>query len=77
MINIPPADRPRFEQAVKHLHSLGPRATAEALAEIAAKIGGLPAIVGVLNDYQRLSPALLRAAGGDRFPPRMLRRVPA
>ena len=71
---IPPAARPQFEQSVKHLHALGPRATAEALAEIAARIGGLPAITAVLNEYRALSPHKLRATGGDRFP-RVLRRV--
>ena len=75
MHNIPPGQRPQFEQSVRHLHSLGPRATAEALAEIAAKIGGLPAITGILNEYRNLSPAQLRAAGGDRFPPQPLRKV--
>ena len=75
MHNIPPAARPQFEQSVRHLHALGPRATAEALAEIAARIGGLPAITAILNDFRNLSPAQLRATGGDRFPRRPLREV--
>jgi hypothetical protein len=73
--NIPPAARPQFEQSVLHLHALGPRATAEAFAEIAARIGGLPAITAVLNEYRALTPAQLRATGGDRFPPKPLRVV--
>ena len=75
MHTIPPAARPQFEQSVRHLHGLGPRATAEAIAEIAARIGGLPAITGILNEYRRLSPGQVRIAGADRFPPRPLRRV--
>ena len=75
MHNIPPAARPQFEQSVRHLHALGPRATAEALAEVAARIGGLPAITAILNEYRNLSPTLLRATGGDRFPPRAMRKV--
>ncbi len=77
MHNIPLAARPQFEQSIRHLHALGPRATAEAVAEIAARIGGLPAITAVVNEYRRLPPMQLREAGGDRLPPRVLRRVPA
>jgi hypothetical protein len=59
------------------LHALGARATAELLAEVAAKIGGLPCILTTLDEYQqRLSPRLLRIAGGDRFPRRPLHVVP-
>jgi hypothetical protein len=75
--NIPPALRPQFEQSVRHLHALGPRATAEALAEIAAKIGGFPAITAVLNDYRCLSVDKLKVTGGDRFPRRPINRVAA
>ena len=75
MHNIPPAARPQFEQSIRHLHALGPRATAEAIAEIAARIGGLPAITAILNEYRNLNPTHLRATGGDRFPSRPLRRV--
>lgn len=75
MHNIPPAARPQFEQSVRHLHALGARATAEAIAEIAARIGGLPAITAVLNEYRSLNTRQLHVAGGDRFPPRPLRRV--
>ena len=32
------------------LHARGPDATAEALAEVARRIGGLAAIIGVLNE---------------------------
>jgi len=74
--NIPYALRPQFDQAVATVHSLGPRVTAEAFAEVAARIGGLPAIMSVLNEFRRLSPQKLRVTGGDRFPVRPLRRVP-
>jgi hypothetical protein len=76
MVHLQPLDRLRLERGVLHLHNLGPRAEAEFLAELAGKIGGLPAILGLLAEYQaKLSPAKLRASGGDRFPPRALRRV--
>ena len=55
----------------------GARATAELLAEVGHCIGGMPCILGLLNEYQRrLNPCLLHAVGGDRFPRRALRVVP-
>ena len=68
---------PKLRRGAEHLHRLGARATAEALAEIANRIGGMPAILGVLEEYRaRLTPEMLAVAGGDRFPPRALRAVP-
>ena len=70
-------DRMRLQRGAEHLHSLGARATAELLAEIGARIGGMPCILGLLAEYERrLTPAMIRAAGADRFPPRPLREVP-
>lgn len=73
---INPLDRQRLDRGAAHLHRLGARATAEALAQIAARIGGMPAILGTLTEYERVTPGMVRAAGGDRFPPRPLRAVP-
>lgn len=61
--------RQRIQRGVEHLHQLGPRATSEFLADVANRIGGLPAIVGLLEEYQRRGlPATKRrksaAAGG-------------
>ena len=67
----------RLQRGAEHLHRLGPRAMAELLAELAGSIGGIPAIIGLLAEYERrLSPELLRRVGGDRFPRRYLRVVP-
>jgi hypothetical protein len=76
MVYINPYDQLRLQRGVEHLHKLGPRPTAELLADVAAKIGGLPCILSTLEEYKRLSPRQLRLAGGDRFPPRPLRAVP-
>jgi hypothetical protein len=77
MIHLDPLVRLRLQRGVEHLHSLGPRATAELLAEVGHCIGGMPAIMRLLGEYeQRLSPQMLRAVGGHRFPPRPLRLVP-
>ena len=68
----------RLQRGAEHLHQLGARAIAEAFAEIGNRIGGMPCILSLLTEYEnRLSPAILRATGGDRFPPRPLREVPA
>ena len=76
MVHLQSLDRLRLERGVQHLHNLGPRAEAEFLAELTAKIGGLPAVLGLLAEYQnKLTPAKLRAVGGDRFPARPLRRA--
>lgn len=67
----------RMQRGVEHLHGLGPRATAEFLGDVADQIGGWPTIIALLGEYERrLSPAMLRAVGGDRFPPQRLRVVP-
>jgi hypothetical protein len=76
MPTLDPLDQIRLQRGAAHLHCLGPRATFEFLLELAEKIGGLPATIGLLIEYQRKSPALLRAVGGDRFSPRPLRVVP-
>jgi hypothetical protein len=77
MIYLDPLARLRLQRGAEHLHSLGPRATAELLAEVGHRIGGLSAIFTLLREYEvRLSPQMLRAIGGHRFPPRPLRVVP-
>jgi hypothetical protein len=77
MIHLDPLSRLRLQRGAEHLHHLGPRAQAEFLTEVGARIGGMPCILGLLGEYQqRLSPQLLRAVGGDRFPARPMRVVP-
>ena len=77
MVHLDPLSRLRLQRGAEHLHALGPRATAELLAEVGDRIGGMPAIMGLLREYQeRLSPQMLRAIGGYRFPARPLRVVP-
>lgn len=67
--------RLRMQRAVAHLHELGPRALMEFLIETSILLDGSPTIQALLTKYQDLSPELLRAVGGDRFPPRPLRVV--
>ncbi len=71
-------DRARLDRGAEHLHRLGARATAEFLAELSAVIGGMPATLWLLADYEhRLDPKRLRATGGHRMVPRPIRAVPA
>ena len=70
--------RMQFDRLVQDLHSLGARPTAEFITELCNQIGGHPAATRLLIEYQRrLTPEMLRATGGDRFPARPLRKVPA
>jgi hypothetical protein len=65
----------RLQRGAEHLHRLGARATAELLAEVGHRIGGTPCILGLLTEYERLTPEMLRVTGGDKFP-RRIRAVP-
>ena len=59
-------DQARLHRGAEHLHRLGPRAVAEFVAELGHRTGTVPACLSLLSDYGRLTPALIRAAGGDR-----------
>ena len=68
-----PLDELRFWRALKHLHELGPRATGEALIEVA---GGDPAkALAVIEGYRVLDRQMIRAAGEDHCPTFTLRTV--
>ena len=59
----------RFRRQVQHLHRLGPRVTAELLAEIGAERGIGTIIDSKLDYYTYLDPAAIEAVGGDKFWP--------
>ena len=59
----------RFRHRVQHLHRLGPRVTAEFLAELGAERSIQTVIDQKLGTYAELDPETLGAAGGDQFPP--------
>ena len=60
---------PRLERQVVRVHALGPRVLAELLIEIASHTGQSIFIADRLQAYARLDPELVRAVGGDSFPP--------
>ena len=60
---------PRFERQIERLHRLGPRVFGELLAEIAAAAGQHVRVVDLVEEYAELDPEIVRAVGGDRFPP--------
>lgn len=57
----------RFRRQVEHLHRLGPRATAELLAEIGVERSITTIIDSKLAAYAGIEPEALEAAGGDKF----------
>ena len=59
----------RFRRQVLRLHRLGPRATAELLAEIGAERSITTIIDRKLDTYAALDPEAIEAAGGDKFWP--------
>ncbi len=71
----PRSDSQRFERMVERLHRLGPRPTAELLNEIMRYTGQSKFIADRLQAYAALDPEIVRAVGGDRFPPMPLEVV--
>ncbi len=65
----------RFRHQVLRLHRLGPRVTAELLAEIGAERSIMTLIDRKLDTYAELDPEALEATGGDRFWPAPLSEV--
>ena len=59
----------RFRRQVLRLHRLGPRVTAEFLAEIGAERSIQTVIDQKLTRYAALNPEALEVAGGDGFWP--------
>jgi hypothetical protein len=77
MVHLHALTRLRLQLDVEHLHALDPRAVAEFLVEVDHRIGGMPAVLGLLAEFERrLAPGMLRATGGDRFPQLPLHLVP-
>jgi hypothetical protein len=64
------------QRGCEHLAGLGARAVQGFLADLEMQIGGGAAIDRLLAEYRaRLTPQMLQAARGDRFPP-SVRTVP-
>ena len=61
----------RRQRQIEHVHRLGPRAVGELLYEVAKGED----LDRALEPYQRLTPNLLKAVGGDRFPPAPIHEV--
>ena len=55
----------RRQRQIEHLHLLGPRAVGELLREVAEDDD----LDRALEAYGRLTPNLLKALGGNQFPP--------
>ena len=59
----------RQERQIEHVHALGPRVFAELLGDIARRTGQSSFIADRLQAYAALDATVLRAIGGDKFPP--------
>ena len=59
----------RFRRKVEQVHSLGPRVTAELLAEIGAERSIRTVIDQKLEVYAGLDPKAVAVTGGDNFWP--------
>jgi hypothetical protein len=68
-----PIDELRRQRKVAALG--GNRLTYELLVAYAEKHGGLEELDRFLDDFAGIDGDVLRAVGGDRFPPRSIRRV--
>jgi hypothetical protein len=73
---LPIAKQRRLLTGLAHSQRLGLRAQAELVLEIIRDRLDLDAALQRLDDYQRLTPEMVQAAGADRFPPRQLDVVP-
>ena len=56
-----------FRRRIERLHALGPRATAEFLAELGVERSIMTIIDQKLERYSELDPEALEATGGDQF----------
>ena len=65
----------KFQRQVERVHALGPRVTAELLAEIGAERGITSIIDSKLNTYAGLDPKAIEATGGDGFWPLPLHEI--
>jgi hypothetical protein len=65
---LAPTDRLRLQCGAEHLCELGQRAVAEFLREAANDADDLQRILARLDRWRGLTPEMVRAAGGDRFP---------
>ena len=59
----------RFRRKVERLHGLGPRVTAELLAELGAERSIRTVIDNKLDRYAGLNPKAVMVTGGDEFWP--------
>ena len=64
-----------FRTLARKIHNLGPRVTAEILAETAARHDCEAEVLSMMQSYADLTPEQLAAAGGTDLPPSPLHLV--
>ena len=66
----------RRQRGVEFLSKQPARVLDGFLRDLEARIGGTPAVLALLAEYEsRVTTQKLRASGGDKFPPRPLHLV--
>ena len=65
----------RFQRDCEAAWNLGPRALCELLSEIGAAKMCRRYIEDLTAQYAAINPDALKVAGGDKFPPRIIREV--
>ena len=70
--------RKHFERQVDHLHGLGPRCFGEFLLALAdADPATESRVQRLLNDFETLTPDMVKAVRADRWPPLPIHEVAA
>lgn len=62
-------DELRFQRMVEHAHRLGPRPYGELLSRVALRCSVMSVIEEELENLSRLDPDMVKALGGDQYPP--------
>ena len=66
----------RRQRGVEFLSKQPPRVLDGFFRDLEARIGGTPAVLALMAEYEaRITLPKLRASGGDKFPPRPLHLV--
>ncbi len=75
--SLPVEQQRALRVGAEHMTALGARALAELLVELAQVESGVPAMLNRLSAWrERMTPEMVRAVGGDRFPSTAFREVP-
>lgn len=61
----------RLQRSIEHRHRCGPRPVGELLVEVLDSLNANPAVLDMLLGWEHIDADLVKALGGDRFPPHL------